>query len=117
MKMSKELFAIVECYELLATQDTPDARLTNLVGLALRRAARIMTDKQVDHKAARDAKFNSDLKTVYDNDGKLRAIRDYRIYYGCGLLEAKRAVEELFPYTSPYYNHDRYKYSEDNRLV
>ncbi len=97
MKMSKELFALVECFETLATQDTPDVRLTNLVGLALRRAARIMTDKQVDHAAIKNAQFDRDLKIVYNHYGKLTAIRDYRTHYGCGLKEAKDAVEKLFP--------------------
>lgn len=103
MKCEHELVTLIRCYREL-NESEPDARLTNLVGLAIRRASRIMTDKQADHKAAKNAKFDRDLKTVYDRDGKLSAIRDYRQHYGCGLKEAKDAVERLFPYVSQAYN-------------
>jgi ribosomal protein L7/L12 len=66
-----------------------------------------MTDKQVDHIAVRNAKFNRDLQTVYDREGKLAAIRDYRGHYACGLKEAKDAVEKLFPYSSRAFEDQR----------
>lgn len=48
--------------------------------------------------------FKNSIKKIYDEQGKIPAIREYREVMGCDLITAKKQVEEWFPYTSSFHN-------------
>lgn len=73
-----------------------DSSLTQPVKLAIRRCASLLTGHECNT-------IRNRMKRIYDKEGKIAAIKAYRLETSCDLIDAKKQIENWFNYTSPYY--------------